>query len=650
MIKQLKNKLTEELFDRQLIEKYEISYGDALLCELIHIIRRSNTCIHFLAKYSEKKYGQKDNLGRYWYERFCGITIGKYTYGYRLNTMDVESIGAFCSIGDGQRIVNHDHVIDYVTTSPITLQKKYGFIDEEITPPGKYNNGKLTIGNDVWIGERCTIFKGVTIGDGAIIGANSIIRKDVPPYAIVVGVDRIVRYRFNKRTIDKIQRTKWWEWSDDKIRQNIALLRNTKNFVKEADASKGDATQNGKKHLNEDNGNSDDEEPTHISSTDKNSSYFVKFAAITLVLSLMNLVYKPAFTVAMIVFSLAVGFFYYKNKVVPKIEVPTMLLYSLGMFFVTMFICALFAGHIKSNFAGAFEQFYLAFPFFMLLSLQSLVDVRKEIKYSLAAVTVGQFFYMGYDYLVHKIPRPNGFLGNANNSAEMLGLVLPFFVYFAIIEKDFSKRIFWIFVAVADFLALCMTRCRGELLSVGFLFIPVGLWLIYRYSREDILLGIAVALGICAVGYGLFDWRGSSDMHRVYVYTSAFNMWKDHMLCGVGFGEWESVYNSAYRLKTEVQGLFHAHNMYLMFLSATGIIGTISFLNIFMQMYQIFWCNIKKYKKYYLVGFVGLSLFLLHGVTDSTFSIRYITRFTWMMFAIYLLDYNKKDKEVDIVD
>jgi len=378
---------------------------------------------------------------------------------------------------------------------------------------------------------------------------------------------------------------------------------------------------------------------------DKKSKYFVKFAVVVLVWALMTLWYKPAFTVAMIVFTLAVGFFYYKNGVAPKIGIPKTLLYSLGIFFVTMFVCAFFAGHIKSNFAGAFEQFYLAFPFFMLLSLQSLVDVRKEVKYSLAAVAVGQSFYMGYDYLVHKIPRPNGFLGNANNSAEMLGLVLPFFVYFAISEKDFKKRIFWVFVVAADFLALCMTRCRGELLSVGILFIPVGLWLIYRYSREDILLGIAVALGICVVGYGLFDWRGSSDMHRVYVYTSAFNMWKDHMLCGVGFGEWESVYNSAYRLKSEVLGLIHAHNMYLMFLSAIGIIGTISFLNILMQMYKRFLGNIKMRRMYYLVGLVGLTSFLLHAVTDSTYSIRYVTRFIWLMFAVYQINFAAKEGE-----
>ena len=368
----------------------------------------------------------------------------------------------------------------------------------------------------------------------------------------------------------------------------------------------------------------------------------VEFAAITLILSLANLVYKPAFTVAMIVFALAVGFFYYKNKVLPRVDIPKTLSYSLTIFFVMMFVCALFTGHIMSNFAGAFEQFYLAFPFFMLLSLQSLVDVRQEIKYSLTVVAVGQFCYMVYDYLVRKIPRPGGFWGYPNDSAEVLGLFLPFFMYLIISEKNNAKKVFWILVATADFLALCMTKCRGELLAIEIMFIPVGLWLIYRYSEEDILLGIAGALVIVVAGVVLFDWRGNSDMHRIYVYKSAYNMWKDHFLCGAGFGEWNVVYNSMYRLKTEVQGLIHAHNMYLMFLSGTGIIGTVVFLNIFVRMYRNFLSYVKVRRMYFLVGMVGMSIFLLHAVVDSAFSIRYVARCVWMMLAVYQIDFENR--------
>lgn len=90
---------------------------------------------------------------------------------------------------------------------------------------------KVVIGNDVWIGARCIIFEGVTIGDGAVIAAGSIIRKDVPPYAVVGGVDKILRYRFDKDTVNKLLQIQWWNWDDEKIRRNIDLFRDKNNFL-----------------------------------------------------------------------------------------------------------------------------------------------------------------------------------------------------------------------------------------------------------------------------------------------------------------------------------------------------------------------------------------------------------------------------------
>ena len=130
------------------------------------------------------------------------------------------SIGSFCSIADGQTVVPNDHRMDWITTSPIASLKEFGFVDRD------YMNDyisdadrKIVIGNDVWIGARCIIFEGVAIGDGAVIAAGSIIRKDVPPYAVVGGVDRIIKYRFDQETIDKLLKMQWWNWDDEKIRK-----------------------------------------------------------------------------------------------------------------------------------------------------------------------------------------------------------------------------------------------------------------------------------------------------------------------------------------------------------------------------------------------------------------------------------------------
>lgn len=97
----------------------------------------------------------------------------------------------------------------------------------------------VVIGNDVWIGANVTIMGGVTIGDGAVVGAGSIVTKDVEPYAIVVSVPaKVVRYRFNKATIKKLTKIKWWNWPEKKIEKhkNLIMSDKTGDFVKKATA------------------------------------------------------------------------------------------------------------------------------------------------------------------------------------------------------------------------------------------------------------------------------------------------------------------------------------------------------------------------------------------------------------------------------
>jgi tetrahydrodipicolinate N-succinyltransferase len=70
----------------------------------------------------------------------------------------------------------------------------------------------VTIGNDVWTGHNVNILPGVSVDDGAVIGAGSVVTKDVPPYAIVAGVPaQVRRMRFPERTIERLLRLKWWE-------------------------------------------------------------------------------------------------------------------------------------------------------------------------------------------------------------------------------------------------------------------------------------------------------------------------------------------------------------------------------------------------------------------------------------------------------
>lgn len=122
------------------------------------------------------------------------------------------------------------HNTDFISTYPFN-QKFSGC--EGLTGHPKIK-GDIHIGNDVWLGEQCVIMSGVTVGDGAIIGMRCIVSKDVPPYAIVAGApQRILRYRYDKDRIDKLLGIKWWDWTDEKVREFAPMLmsNNIENFL-----------------------------------------------------------------------------------------------------------------------------------------------------------------------------------------------------------------------------------------------------------------------------------------------------------------------------------------------------------------------------------------------------------------------------------
>lgn len=169
--------------------------------------------------------------------RYCNVPVGKYTYGfegYCENAENIESIGAFCSIAENVSLARSNHPLKCITTHPIIYLKQFGMLEEDRTELEIIK--KLKIGHDVWIGRDVTILPGVKIGNGAVIGAGAVINKDIPDYAIAVGVPaKVIKYRFNDEKIKKLNNIKWWNWSDTQIRNNIDLLINSKDFFEQED-------------------------------------------------------------------------------------------------------------------------------------------------------------------------------------------------------------------------------------------------------------------------------------------------------------------------------------------------------------------------------------------------------------------------------
>ena len=98
----------------------------------------------------------------------------------------------------------------------------------------------MEIGNDVWIGMNAMILSGVKIGDGAVVGAGSVVTKDVEPYAVVAGNPaREIRKRFDDQTISELLKANWWDWDIQKIRENVPYLlsNNVKKFLQNTSPS-----------------------------------------------------------------------------------------------------------------------------------------------------------------------------------------------------------------------------------------------------------------------------------------------------------------------------------------------------------------------------------------------------------------------------
>lgn len=148
-------------------------------------------------------------------------------YHYPING-DKLKIGKFCSIACGATFLftSANHTLRSLSTYPFPIFFEEWGLDKKDIRSAWDNKGDIVIGNDVWIGYQAVILSGVTVGDGAIIGARALVTKDVPPYTIVGGVPaKPIRKRFDQATIAQLEALRWWDWDAEKIRRNLPAIQ-----------------------------------------------------------------------------------------------------------------------------------------------------------------------------------------------------------------------------------------------------------------------------------------------------------------------------------------------------------------------------------------------------------------------------------------
>ena len=223
------------------------------MTKLLAIIKKLPVLSNLLLYLWQKRHNGKKV--KFWYSTHisyrCGFEgmnmVGPHTdffgflgYGSYIGGGGMVSaeVGRFTSIGPNCRYINatHAYKAPFATTCPLFFSKSNGnnpqgktFATEQMIEEFKFYDKARElvnkIGNDCWFGSNVTLIGGVEIHDGAVVLANAVVTKDVPPYAIVGGVPaKVIGYRYDDETIQFLQKTKWWNNQPEWFEKNWRLL------------------------------------------------------------------------------------------------------------------------------------------------------------------------------------------------------------------------------------------------------------------------------------------------------------------------------------------------------------------------------------------------------------------------------------------
>tara|TARA_R110002126_G_scaffold108149_7_gene243975 strand:- start:4566 stop:5171 length:606 start_codon:yes stop_codon:yes gene_type:complete len=180
---------------------------------------KNNNAIRFGAEVKNTILGSNINISRYCF--VSGSVIGNYSSLGRNTTVINAEIGNFCSISWNVTVGATSHDYRRLTTHAFPYISYYNFVKKD-----ERFKTKTVLGNDVWIGANVIIMPGISVGNGAVIGAGSIVTKNVEDFEIVYGIPAKSKgFRFSKESISEISELAWWHWDDYKLKNNIGIFK-----------------------------------------------------------------------------------------------------------------------------------------------------------------------------------------------------------------------------------------------------------------------------------------------------------------------------------------------------------------------------------------------------------------------------------------
>lgn len=162
------------------------------------------------------------------------VIMGDFSYCAGYNQIDYARIGKFCSIASFVRINPGNHpTYTRIAQHHFTYRSgQFGLGEDDADFFAWRKAYDVTIGNDVWIGHNASIMPGVTIGNGAVIATGAVVTKNVEPYSIVAGVSaKKIKMRFDDNLIEKIERSKWWDWDYEMLKKRLSDFRDMDSFI-----------------------------------------------------------------------------------------------------------------------------------------------------------------------------------------------------------------------------------------------------------------------------------------------------------------------------------------------------------------------------------------------------------------------------------